>query len=297
MSTLVEKLPQLVDIHKLNRWLPTLIIVILVIATSYTLSRLTWLLAPGGDQQAIQAPDQPVSPRQANGAQPMQLVSRITDAHLFGVYQSTASEPARTDAPETRLNLTLKGVLSATPATNASAIIATGKNGPEDIYSVGDKVSSATVKEIHADRVILERNGRYETLRLPIEFSDNTLIETVDDNEGPDLSSASSPGEVLSGIRREILRNPTAFGKYAIPIPYNDDNGQLRGYRLQPQGDTTLFDQLGLTPDDVILAINGEDLNDPARGLAALRKLQRAKQIDLKVLRNGAEIPLHFEMP
>ena len=297
MSTLVEKLPQLVDIHKLNRWLPALIIVILVIATSYTLSRLTWLLAPGGDQQAIQAPDQPVSPRQANDAQPMQQVSRITDAHLFGVYQSAASEPARTDAPETRLNLTLKGVLAATPATNASAIIATGKNGPEDIYSVGDKVSSATVKEIHADRVILERNGRYETLRLPIEFSDNTLIETVDDNEGPDLSRASSPGEVLSGIRREILRNPTAFGKYAIPIPYNDDNGQLRGYRLQPQGDTTLFDQLGLTPDDVILAINGEDLNDPARGLAALRKLQRAKQIDLKVLRNGAEIPLHFEMP
>lgn len=298
MNAFAQKLPQLVDLNKLNRWLPPLAMVLLIIASSYTLSRLTWLLIPSKEQAAAPAAGGPARVRNdANNNADQQRVNKITAAHLFGSYQATSTAPVQADAPETRLNLTLKGVLAATPVENAAAIIAEGKNGEEDIYSVGQTIAGATVKEIQSDRVILERNGRYETLRLPIEFSDNTLIETVSEDDGPpDLSSASSPGEVLSGIRKEILRNPTAFGKYAIPVPYNE-NGQLKGYRLQPQGDTALFEQLGLTPDDVIVAVNGEELNDPTKGLAALRKLQRAKQIELKVLRNGAEIPLNFEMP
>jgi len=296
MNTLAEKLPKSIDIHRLNNWLPTALTLLLIVASSYTLAQLTWLIIPV-EQTSPPPPQQPNTGRsalQANATQ--QTVQQITQAHLFGQYQASSAAPAQTDAPETRLNLTLKGVLAATPMAEASAIIAIGKNGPEDIYSVGDRVSSATVKEIHPDRVILERNGRYETLRLPEEFSNNTLIESADQSTDSGISSASSPGEVLSNIRQQILQNPTSFGQYAIPIPYNE-NGRLRGYKLQPQGDGALFDQLGLNPDDVIIAINGVELNDPKQGLNALRKLQSAKQIDLKVLRNGAEIPLHFEMP
>lgn len=294
MNALADKLPKSIDIHKLNRWLPLSAKLLLIIASAYTLAQLTWLLVPV-EQTSAPTPRLSSSPSSAPGPADQQKILQITQAHLFGQYQATESKPLQTDAPETRLNLTLKGVLAATPMNSASAIIAMGKNGKEDIYGIGDRVSSATVKEIHPDRVILERSGRYETLRLPREFSSNTLIDSTQDSDNS-ISSASSPGEVLSNIRQQILRNPTSFGQYAIPIPYNE-NGRLRGYKLQPQGDTALFDQLGLSPDDVIVGINGVDLNDPAQGLKALRNLQRAKQIDLKVLRNGAEIPLHFEMP
>ena len=69
------------------------------------------------------------------------------------------------------------------------------------------------------------------------------------------------------------------------------------GYRLQPQGDRALFDSVGLQSNDVILAVNGIKLKDPAKGLKALRALQRAKSIDLTILRNGSELPLHFDIP
>ena len=294
MNTLAEKIPQLSDWQGINKYLPSVFNIVLIIACSYTLSQLTWLLVP--TEQAATAPatqttrqtGQPgISPEQ-------QRILQIPDAHLFGIYQSKTTAPVQADAPETRLNLTLKGVLAATPMSRASAIIAKGKNGKEDIYGVGDRVSSARIKEIHADRVILERAGRYETLRLPKDFSNNTLIKSASSSSAS--SRPSTPGGVLSDIRQKIIKNPTSFGKYAIPIPYNE-NGKLKGYRLQPQGDRSLFDAVGLQPDDVIVGINGVALNNPAKGLKALRKLQRAKQVDLTVLRNGAEIPLHFELP
>ncbi len=295
MNSLAEKLPDSVDLQRLNKILPPVINVILIIACTYTLSNLTWLLMPG-EQQPASAPVRNLSRSAVSDtSSQQQKIQQITQAHLFGIYQTKAAKPVKTEAPETRLNLTLKGVLAATPMENASAIIAMGKAGKEDIYGIGDRVSSATLKEIHADRVILERNGRYETLRMPKEFSKNTLIKTS--SSSPTLSSGNkTPGRVLSDIRKQILKNPTSFGQFAIPIPYNV-NGQLKGYKLKPQNDRSLFDQVGLSPDDVIISINGVELNDPTKGLTALRKLQRAKQINLKVLRNGTEIPLNFEIP
>lgn len=292
MNDLVHTLSKSIDLQKLNQYLPMLFNILFIVASAYTLSQLTWLLLPASSQ-TTQAPMQTRHSISSQGlSAEQQKIRQIPQAHLFGIFESQTTAPVQTDAPETKLNLVLKGLLAATPMTHASAIIALGKNGKEDIYGIDDRVSSATVKEIHSDRVILERNGRFETLRLPKEFSGNTLIETGTSSNLP----PSTPGEVLSDIRQKILKNPTSFGDYAIPIPYNE-NGKLRGYRLQPQGDGALFNQLGLDPKDVIIELNGVSLNNPNKGLQAIRKLQNAKQVDITVLRNGTELPLHFEIP
>jgi len=295
MNTLADKLPQSLNLSKnnltkLNQVLPPIITVILIIACSYTLSQISWSLIPGDEGKLA-----PHSVKKKTGArQQAKSYNEITDAHLFGNFQQVATKATKTVAPDTRLNLVLKGVLASTPMEFGSAIIALGKKGKEDTYAPGDKVSSATLKEIYADRVILERGGKLETLRMPKDNSSNLIKRSR-----PDLSRSykpEGPGAVLSDIRKQILKNPTSFGKYAIPVPYNE-NGRLRGYRLQPQGDRSLFDAVGLDPKDVIIAINGVELNNPTKGLKALRSLQKAKSIDITVLRNGAEMPLHFDIP
>ena len=296
MNTLVNRLPKSLNWQKINQSLPVWINVLFILAISYTLAQLTWLLVPAeSTSQPPPARSSGIHSARQQAKQP-DKAQRISQAHLFGKYEAIISKSVKTTAPDTRLNLVLKGVLAANPMDNASAIISMGKKGKEDIYGIGDRVSSATVKEIYPDRIILERSGRFETLRLPKEFSGNTLIKKTTPNSSNRSSQASSPGQVLSDIRRKIMKNPTSFGQYAIPIPYNE-NGKLRGYRLQPQKDRALFDQLGLTPSDVVIAINGVKLNNPANGLKALRALQSAKQVNITVLRNGAEIPLSFEMP
>jgi len=304
MHSLIEKAPKNItkslDIQKLNKYLPSIFNVVLIVACSYTLAQLTWLLIPVDESKQA-----PVSQKSTNTAArqksaQQQKIQQISNSHLFGQYQAKASTTIKkTEAPETRLNLVLKGVLAAMPATNASAIIALGKKGKEDIYGIGDKVSSATLREIHADRVILERAGKFETLRLPKDANSDNLIKAAK-SKIPDLyprsAAPATPGRVLSNIRKKIMKNPTSFGEYAIPVPYNE-NGKLRGYRLRPQKNRALFDQVGLDPKDVVIAINGVSLDNPANGLKALRELQKAKQVNITVLRNGAEIPLSFEMP
>lgn len=299
MKTLAAKLPLHLTPETLlraNRFLPALLTLLLVIGCSYLLSKITWALIPD-NSSALSAQKQRINP---SAAQPQRTdYSHISQAHLFGIYQQSAAAPQTQDAPDTRLNLVLKGVLSADPMSKASVIISLGKNGKEDMYSIGDQVASATLKEIYADRVILQRSGQLETLRMPDEFNDD-FITSLPDSQLPDGNDAqidtSSPGAALSDIREEILKSPTSFGKYAIPVPYKE-NGRIVGYRLTPQGDRTLFDVVGLDPNDVIVAVNGVQLDDPAEGLKALRELQSASQVNITVLRNGAEIPLQFDIP
>lgn len=276
---------------KILQVLPKVSSILLIILCSYTLSQITWLLIPGDE-----TPSAPPAQRKPVSNTPLQPQDyrQIKEAQLFGLFEKTAAPAVTTDAPDTRLNLVLKGLLAATPMKNAVAIISLGKNGKEDNYSVGDKVSSARIREIHTDRVILERSGKLETLRLP-EDSKDDFIKAAPKTEA-NRSTSSSPGAVLSDIRKKIMKNPTSFGQYAIPVPYNE-NGQLKGYRLQPRGDRSLFESVGLETNDVIISVNGVELNNPTSGLKAIRSLQSAKQLDLIVLRNGSEVPLHFEIP
>jgi len=174
MDTLVNKLPKAfqsdaLNPAKLNRTLPPIVTILFIIACSYTLAQITWALIPGDDIQSA-APRNFNASRQSARKQAPNY-RHISDAHLFGEFRQTQTTITQVDAPETRLNLVLKGVLATIPMRHASAIIALGKNGKEDTYSVGDTVSSARLKEVHADRVILERGGRLETLRMPKDSS------------------------------------------------------------------------------------------------------------------------------
>ena len=81
------------------------------------------------------------------------------------------SQPVQTnipiEAPETKLQLILRGALSSDDPEHARAIIADPR-GKEEQYAIGEELpGNAELSEIHPDRVILKRNGRFETLRLP----------------------------------------------------------------------------------------------------------------------------------
>ena len=297
MNSLADKIPNIFNIQLLNSRAPVLVNILLILACSYSLSQITWLLIPA-NEDTVTRPAASKSPlrRAANNKQ-SNYAQRINQAHLFGRYQQKeAPKAVNTDAPETRLNLVLRGLFAATPMEKASAIIAIGKRGKEDIYSIDDKISGATIKEIHTDRVVLERNGRYETLRMPKDFTKSSRMKSKSSRRGSTVSASDSPGRILSNIRKNILKNPTSFGQYAMPIPYKV-NGRLKGYRLKPQGDNSLFDAVGLQANDVVTRVNGIGLNKPSNGLSALRKLQNAKQVNITVLRNGAEIPLSIDIP
>ena len=286
-SAILTHLPQL---QPLYQRLPVIVSLLLVVACAHALVKITWMLLPEAQIEAAPLRTARVSITTADDN--AQDIRRLTSAHLFGETQSAAAV-APTSAPETRLNLVLRGVIASDPMARSSAIIAQGNGGKEDVYGVGDKLpGGVSVSEVHAETVILERGGRLETLNLAKDSDVGEIIASEDDNPG---LPPASPGEALRDIRSNILKNPTSFGEYALPVVVKQEGKQI-GYRLEPQQKGDMLAELGLEPEDVITEINGVKLDNPQNGIVALRKLSTSNMISIKVRRNGAEVPLNIQL-
>ena len=291
-NTLITQLNNPLILQQINRRVAVVVSLLLIVACAYLLVEITWMFFPQNDEVLL--PVQKKNLPQINNQAQQNNFRKLTAANIFGVSKQAVSKKP-TKAPVTKLNLTLKGVLVATPAELASAIIAKGKSGKEDIYSIGDKIQGGVeIEEIHPDHVVLNRNGRSEILKLQkisglsgLGISESFSIRGL---------KADSPEAALKEIRGNILKNPTSFGDYALPVVVKEKGKQI-GYRLQPQKKGQLLAELGIQSSDVIIEINGVKLNKPQNGISALRKLSTAKDLSLVIKRNGAEIPLNISLP
>ncbi|HTR00880.1 MAG TPA: type II secretion system protein N [Candidatus Acidoferrum sp.] len=91
------------------------------------------------------------------------LVDAIAGKHLFGA-PVVAPPNAAATLPETMLQLTLRGVAVSSNEKNSSAMIA-GPNGKVVNYMAGKELpGGAVLSRVYKDRVVLEREGSYETL-------------------------------------------------------------------------------------------------------------------------------------
>lgn len=293
-NILITQLNNPAVLQQYNKRLAAIVSLLLIIACAYLFVEITWMFLPQDDEgvPSVQQNKQSAVNKQAQ----QNNFRKLTSANIFGVSEKAVSQK-QTKAPVTKLNLSLKGVLAADPMARASAIIAQGKSGKEDIYSVGDRVPGGVlIKEIHPEHVLLERNGQLETLQLEKISGVDGFKSTGKSRNTGSLSLGRSPGAVLKQIRGDILKNPTSFGEYALPVLVKE-NGKQIGYRLKPQKKGELLSELGIQSTDVITEINGVKLDKPQNGISALRKLSTAKNLNIVVKRNGAEVPLNITLP
>jgi len=262
---------------------------LLVVWIAARLATLTWDLFPKHEQVAppVVAASGGTPPKPDPGRE---LVRQLPGWHLMGevvVAAQPATTAAPVEAPDTQLNLTLKGALASDDKVNARAIIA-DQSGQDEHYAIGDTLpGNAELSAIYPDRVILQRNGRYETLRLPTDIKPGNVYTAVSTPAA--LRSAQSPSERLQAIRQQIRQQPASLSRMLRIAPVNDPDGTLRGYSLAPGADPRVFEQLGLQIGDVVTEVNGLTLSDPRNSAVALKSLQSGEPITLKLLRDGQE--------
>ena len=148
------------------------------------------------------------------------------------------------------------------------------------VYGVGKTITGGTkLHAVYADRVILDRGGKLEALLLPKKFTGGGTVAAAP------LPQAGSP---MLGQRLQELaaQNPGAITEIIRPQPVFA-NGQQRGYRVYPGRNRQQFARLGLMPGDLVTAINGTPLDDPARGMEILQSMNSATQVTVTVERNG----------
>ena len=276
------------NLQSTTQRLPEILSVLLIAGSAYTLANITWNALPESNDLTV-TPIIKGNNQTTEKTNSAQSFRQLSNAHLFGVV-SKKTNIVSTRAPETKLDLVLKGVLATSPMSMASAIIARKKNGPEDIYSIGDKLpGNVTIKEIHPEHVIISRGGQLETLRLPKDSDLNTF--TSSSTKKP----VSFGKQSLKNVRDQIIKDPTSFGDYALPIVVKEKGKQV-GYRLDFQDKGDIFKKAGLRASDVITSVNGMPLDTPQKSIRALRQMRTTAQLNLIVKRNGSDVKINFRL-
>ncbi|MFA5530324.1 MAG: type II secretion system protein GspC [Thiohalomonadaceae bacterium] len=261
----------------------------MALAVAWSLAQLTWLVLPGGVSELGRAAPAP----QVRQARSTPRLAPVADLSLFGRIETVAGVGGGpVDAPETRLNLILRGVLATGSPPYARAIVSAA-GGDERSYRVGEDLpGGATLDQVLADRVILQRAGRFEALYLPKDM----------ETPGASFARAGSPsvagrgsgvaahdtGMRLQQVREQIMQDPTQAFSLARVQPVME-GGKLRGYRLSPNREQQLFRQLGLQPGDVVTSVNGIPLDDPATVGEVLGQLTTSSELVLTLDRHGRQ--------
>jgi general secretion pathway protein C len=267
-----------------GRMLPGLAAAIFALLLGRALADVVWALVPVPEAARWRPP--PAAPSTAARGPDAGDVSAILSAGLFGRYQAPAASTSLLNAPETPLNMTLLGVLADDNEDHSRALIAV-QGSDEKAYAIGDDVSrGVTLQAIFPDRVILSRGGRLETLRLERDASGATTASYATPLAAPAADDGTGAPQPLSRIRDEVLKDPARASEYLRVQPANVA-GQLKGYRVYPGRDRGAFTAAGLRPGDLVTAVNGVQLDDPAKALQLLGDLGTAGQVNLVVERGG----------
>lgn len=230
-------------------------------------------------------------------------IDHVTSLNLFGDASRSQLNPTMTvteSLAETRLNLELVGVFAAsTDDPEDSAALISEKRGTAKLFRINERVpGNATLVEVFADSVVLERSGKRELLRFPTTKNNFTpqeepgrtiinpaLSRSLTALEGSQITGASSNA---TRIERTAAENPATTGRNTqqsvrqVIASYqgrleNDAEGTLAelgikpistevagGYRLGSLASHPALKQTGLQPGDILLSVNNRAIGNVA---------------------------------
>ena len=277
--------------------------VLAIFLLSYT-AELTWRLWPqpaSNNRLKNISSIQSVSPENSNSRLNLADIKRL---NLFGDFNADPIEEKDvTDAPVTRLNLTLTGVVASSVKDQGAAIIE--NRNQQQTYGIGEKIEGTNVslKEVYADRVIIKNGSSNETLMLDgVDYKKNTnqlsqtpLANPQPSDQGPEELRQTLSNEAIQA-GRELQDQPASFIDYIAVSPHRPD-GELLGYRVSPGKKPTLFKAAGLKSGDVITDINGLDLTDMQEALEAMNMLKELQSLQMSVQREDELITIYLDLP
>ena len=259
--------------------------VALVVFLALLLARLAWLvIEPGG---AVSRPEPLVqSPRavadqsrRALSGDPALLVTRNPFA------EGAAPVADVPDAPETRLNLVLKGVRASAEGTGVAMIVMPDNRLRS--FAPGDTILDGVVLDrVYGDRVTLRKDGRIEALLMA---SGADRLSVLSSPGSPPEASGKTVGttgqsDTASAFLSNLVVNPVHRGQEFI------------GYEIGSRGDEALLERSGLRTGDIVLAMDGTPVTSAAPGDLVAR-LTSSETVRLRIDRNGRQIDQTFTLP
>ena len=186
------------------------------------------------------------------------------------------------------LEIDLVGTIVVSDPSRSVAAIELKAEKKVQPFVVGDSVlSKATVVSIARRKVILRNTSSGELEYIGMK-DDDTIATSAN------MASASSikqAGDRITIDRRELnksLENINELLTQARAVP-NIENGVMNGFKLFSVQPGSLYQKLGAQNGDVIKAVDGVDIKDPATAMSLFQQLQTMNKLDFKVQRGGVD--------
>jgi general secretion pathway protein C len=248
-------------------------------------AQFTWLIV---------SPEQPIAKPLAASVEWHHTAAGLQSVgsyNLFGVSTAPAGVvlSERQQAPETGLQVTLSGVMVGRIGQKSGAIIVQS-SGESDYYREGDSLPGGVeLVEVQHDRVLIRRNGRYESLT----FEDSLAFGlAVEGGAGEPESITGYPDDLLSSTRERLdSEGVAAFA----PIGLRPSGSGVAGYVYD--GSNAMLNAVNLQAGDVITSINGQALGDLEQDKQLLDSWREQSSVDVQVSRNGMLVTVSYAVP
>ncbi|WP_461834523.1 type II secretion system protein N [Desulfothermus sp.] len=178
----------------------------------------------------------------------------------------------------------LRGIIWSEEKKDRIAIIYDKKLQLEGIYSIGDKLSGATIKDIMKDQIIVNINNKDKRIL----FSDFTKFEN-----GMNFSKELN-FIVSKHILKSKLSNMPSLLRSMRIVPYSASG--IKGFKVVSIRDKFIKNRLGLKKGDIILSINGKQVTNMDNIMQLYSKVQDIDHVDLEILRNGQRQVLSYSI-
>lgn len=277
--------------------LPKIVLAVIGALIAYQSALLTWSLYPVKKDNTYNWT--PAS--NTDNSQTVSLnIQALQQQNLFGQYQGEkkAIQKNNTEAPKTRLKLTLVGIVAASEPKFSSVIIEYERS--QDSYFIDSEIpgTDATVTEIYNDRIIISVNGVQETLVLDGLEQDNKRLANVE-KAGTRKEPRSSKKKKTTELpldRDELVDNPGKLLDYISISPVREGD-VVKGYRVNPGKNPTVFEEAGLQAGDLAVELNGVDLTNTAEAVGLMKEFPTMTEMNLTVDRDGERNELFFSIP
>jgi general secretion pathway protein C len=232
--------------------------------------------------------------------QPISHYNPVLERDLFRVKktsQSATASPSMNleDLEKTQLNLKLWGTVSGDPQ-KAYAVIEDTQKREQNLYRTGDALQNATIKTILREKVILNVDGKDEVLSMEENAQQSpSMIASRGRPYGSPASSSTREQRIT--LQRSMLNESFAdVNKLMTQIaisPHLED-GQPAGLSLSRIAPNSIFRRMGLRNGDVLLGVNGQQIQSTDDALRMYESLKSSNEVQLQLKRRGRERTVHY---
>lgn len=280
-----------------------------------SLAQLFWAFWPQPDVTPAAAPLNPAQGAARRAvAGPAVDLEALRAAALFG--RRDASDVAATPAPtprearegieegarETRLDLVLRGVAASPVEGQGSAVIEV--RGQQHVFRVDQALPlprRVTLAKVLPDRVVLDNAGTYELLRLYAESELDRQLGAAANREPAaapqtvDRRDDAGVADLAGRYREQLYRDPQSLASLVRIAPVRQV-GELQGYRITPGENRQQFEQLGFRAGDLVVAVNGMPLSDPANAMRLYQLMRTASEATFELQRDGQPLAVSISL-